>query len=203
MRLNIFLVAVATTAVVAIDSTSPNPIRVTPAAKLVRHRLIRRSDSEHVVLTDCTRHRKNYLQASQLAYFVGPPDDSPDRTTNVTSDKQQAWAGSGKITIKSSDNVAFSVEIPTVVGEGQFAGSGHNGYSAFSCYAMFKTALYTTKEGLVCDQVYDCDHTTPPEFPNRNPCNNEQQVKRHRHKFSAAQFGLEPTQQHSRRGPGL
>ncbi len=133
--------------------------------------VIPRGDSEHVVLADCKAPDKNYFQSSQMAYYAGSPNDAPDATTIVSSGKQQAWAGSGKITGVFSDNVAFTVEIPVAVGEGQFAGSGHNGYAAFSCYARFKKALYTTENGTICNGIYDCDRTSPPgELSNRTPC---------------------------------
>ncbi|KAK1831852.1 hypothetical protein QBC39DRAFT_80833 [Podospora conica] len=145
--------AVATAAVVATDS---------PPSTALPHRPLRRGDLEHYVLADCTRQGSNFLKASQLAYFTGPVVGFPHAITNVTSDKHYAWAGSGEISIKTPDSVVFSVEIPSPVRDGQFAGSGQNGFSAFSCYAMFKKRLYTTEEGLVCDQVYDCDHITSP-----------------------------------------
>ncbi|KAK1751182.1 hypothetical protein QBC47DRAFT_392388 [Echria macrotheca] len=164
------LALVASRFLLAIDATSaanPNPVMQTTLSGLLR-----RGDLEHVVLADCTRSGKNYIQYSQLAYFAGPPTDTPDSITNATkdADKHLAWAGSGKITIVSSDGTPFSVTIPTVVAEGQFAGNGTNGYGDFSCYARFKKALYKTKDGAVCDGVYDCDHTTPPStFSSTSP----------------------------------
>ncbi|KAK4148698.1 hypothetical protein C8A00DRAFT_19515 [Chaetomidium leptoderma] len=129
--------------------------------------VVRRGDSEHVVLADCKAPNKDYFQSSQMAYYAGPPNNAPDAIANVTYGKQQAWAGSGKITGVFSDNIGFTVNIPATVGEGQFAGIGHNGYADFSCYARFKTALYTTKDGTVCNGIYDCDRTNPPgESPN-------------------------------------
>ncbi|KAK3378656.1 hypothetical protein B0T24DRAFT_136397 [Lasiosphaeria ovina] len=127
-----------------------------------RDAVVPRGDSEHVVLADCKAPKNHYFESSQMAYFAGPPDSSPNAITNVTYGKQQAWAGAGKITGVFPDKAAFSVEIPAAVEEGQFAGNAYNGYWAFACYARFMEALYTTKDGTVCNGVYDCDHVNPP-----------------------------------------
>ena len=161
---NILSAALATTtAVVAIDTTAAaNPDPIAPVRNNAVGRLWSRGEAEHVVLADCKNPAKDYVPASQMAYFAGPPNDSPDAIANVTYGEQQPWAGSGSIAAVFPDKVKFTVEIPAPVGEGQFAGVGDNTFVSFNCYARFKKALYTTKDGLVCDGVYDCDHTNPP-----------------------------------------
>jgi hypothetical protein len=136
-------------------------------AGVVSTAVTRRSESENVVLADCMS--SSNLGSSQFAYYVGPPDSSPDSIANVRVGLQQPWAGKGLIKASFPDETTFSCSFAALVSEGQFAGIGSRasseysrGFTNFSCYARFISALYTTEDGSVCNAIYVCDRSKPP-----------------------------------------
>jgi hypothetical protein len=133
------------------------PVPAPPTAP----RLDRRNDGEHVVLADC-RDRAGVI-SSQIAYFAGEPGPSPEDVAVVVTEAGQAalWVNGNTSALFTNTGVTFTSTLGPAVGEGQFAGTGENGYGNFSCYQSYVNALYVYS-ATTCSQVYLCDHSDPP-----------------------------------------
>ncbi|SPQ24855.1 ffa9d720-6d1a-4006-8778-d8841bda6793 [Thermothielavioides terrestris] len=125
------------------------------------HALHRRSQGEHVVLADC--RDQNGVVSSQMAYFSGDPGPSPQDVAVVATAKGQAalWVNTNTSALFPDTDTTFTATLGPRVEDGQFAGTGNNGYGNFSCYQKYVSQLYTY-DNTVCSQVYVCDHSTPP-----------------------------------------
>jgi hypothetical protein len=124
-------------------------------------RLDRRNDGEHVVLADC-RNRAGVI-SSQIAYFAGEPGPNPEDVAVVVTEPGQAalWVNGNTSALFTNTAVTFTSTLGPAVAEGQFAGTGENGYGNFSCYQTYVNALYVYS-ATTCSQVYLCDHSDPP-----------------------------------------
>ncbi|RPA86365.1 hypothetical protein BJ508DRAFT_302256 [Ascobolus immersus RN42] len=122
----------------------------------------RRADAEHVTLMNCVDETNTNVKSSQMAYFAGAPNSSPDAVANVGSEPGKTRTWEGGLTIAAfPDSVSFYAQIDRVVGAGEFAGLGKNDYVGFSCWSAYKKNLYRW-DGKVCTMVYDCDHRPAP-----------------------------------------
>jgi hypothetical protein len=132
-----------------------------PATSDFAPRLHRRNDGEHVVLADC-RDRSGII-SSQIAYFAGEPGPNPEDVAVVVTEAGQAalWVNGNTSALFTNTGVTFTATLGPAVAEGQFAGTGENGYGNFSCYQSYVNALYVYS-ATTCSQVYLCDHSDPP-----------------------------------------
>ncbi|KAH6615530.1 hypothetical protein B0J18DRAFT_282392 [Chaetomium sp. MPI-SDFR-AT-0129] len=120
-----------------------------------------RTEGEHVVLADC-RDPAGVL-SSQMAYFKGPVGATPTDVAVVATPNGQTtlWVNANTTGLFTTTSVKFTANLGPRVEEGQFAGTGNNGYGNFSCYQQYIAELYTY-ENTKCSQVYQCDHSKPP-----------------------------------------
>ncbi|KAK5661801.1 hypothetical protein OQA88_9903 [Cercophora sp. LCS_1] len=120
-----------------------------------------RIDGEHVVLADC-RDAAGVV-SSQIAYFRGSPGPSPqDVAVVVTSPGQAAlWVNTNTSALFTDTGVTFTSTLGPKVADGEYAGTGHNGYGGFSCWQKYQKNLYTY-DGTTCHQVYACNHDPAP-----------------------------------------
>jgi hypothetical protein len=115
---------------------------------------------ETVVLANCIDN--NGIQSSQMAYFVGAPNASPNAVVNVPTDPGKTVIWEGNTTPATfPDGVTFSATILKVVAEGEYAGPGKNNYGTFSCWAHYVPNMYKT-DSRTCTAVYVCDHAGTP-----------------------------------------
>ncbi|KAL1843469.1 hypothetical protein VTJ49DRAFT_1579 [Mycothermus thermophilus] len=124
-------------------------------------RLLRRAENEHVVLADC--RDSNGVVSSQIAYFPDEPGPFPEDVAVVVTQPGQAalWINANTSGLFTDTGVTFTASLGPAVEEGQFAGTGENGYGNFSCYRNYVPRLYTY-DNTECSQVYLCDHSDPP-----------------------------------------
>jgi hypothetical protein len=126
--------------------------------------LHKRIENEHVVLADCRDN--GGVVSSQMAYFVGDPGPVPNDVAVVVTPAGQAalWVNANTSGLFTDTGVTFRANLGPRVEEGQFAGTGDNGYGNFSCYQQFVAQLYKYggSGGTTCNQVYLCDHSKPP-----------------------------------------
>jgi hypothetical protein len=123
--------------------------------------LVRRIEGEHVILADCTNGANSF--SSQMAYYVADPGPTPvDVAVVPTSPNQYAlWINANTSALFTTTGVTFSAVLGPRVDDGQYAGTGNNGYGNFTCYQRYVHDLYTWN-GAKCSQVYECDHSEPP-----------------------------------------
>ncbi|KAK0665317.1 hypothetical protein QBC41DRAFT_15707 [Cercophora samala] len=122
----------------------------------------KRIPGEHVVLADC-RDRNNIV-SSQMAYYTGDPGPHPiDVTVVETIPGQTAlWVNTNTSALFPSSNVTFKAVLGPKVADGQFAGTGDNGYGNFTCWQKHKFNLYEYNNDTLCSQVYACNHDDMP-----------------------------------------
>ncbi|KAH6847206.1 hypothetical protein B0I37DRAFT_397483 [Chaetomium sp. MPI-CAGE-AT-0009] len=151
---------------VLIASLFLHPSHVSPAGAAAvgysSHPLHKRDEGEHVVLADC-RDRSGVV-SSQIAYFPGEPGPTPQDVAVVVTTPGQAalWVNTNTSGLFTDTGVVFRATLGPRVEEGQFAGTGENGYGNFSCYQNYVKDLYTYDSSTTCSQVYLCDHSDPP-----------------------------------------
>jgi hypothetical protein len=129
------------------DHHSPHP-----AAALEK-----RIDGEHVVLADC-RDQSGTI-SSQMAYFLSAPGPLPKDVAIVVTTPGQAalWVNGNTTGLFTDTGVRFTSTLGPKVEEGQYAGTGENGYGSFGCWQRYVKGLYTYDQ-TECSQVYDCEH---------------------------------------------
>ncbi|KAI1774319.1 hypothetical protein F4818DRAFT_419582 [Hypoxylon cercidicola] len=123
-----------------------------------------RVNNENVVLVDCTGTEDVGDLASEVAYFAGSPDDSPDDISVVTTGSHQSWANRTTSALFTDTGVTFTAVLREYGDAGDYAGSGNNGYGNFTCWQMPSTYLYT-HNSRNCFVVYDCNHLGAPVSP--------------------------------------
>lgn len=124
--------------------------------------LHRRDPEEHVVLADCLDGAGVF--SSQMAYYTGDPNGNfpRDVAVVVTAKGQTAlWVNGNTSALFTGTATTFTATLGPRVDEGEYAGTGNNGYGTFSCYQRYYKDRYTW-EKTTCSQVYDCDHSDPP-----------------------------------------
>jgi hypothetical protein len=97
-----------------------------------------------------------------MAYFAGDPDKTPEDIAIVSTPVGQAalWVNSRTTGFFTVTGTTFLADLGPRVEDGQFAGTGNNGYGNFSCYQRYDKELYSYG-GTKCSQVYLCDHSDP------------------------------------------
>ncbi|KAK3937021.1 hypothetical protein QBC46DRAFT_268445 [Diplogelasinospora grovesii] len=123
------------------------------------------SPGEHVVLADCID--PNRVVSSEMAYFQGAPGPNPQDVAVVKTDpgKTALWVSSTTSALWTDTGVTFTAVLGPKVDDGQYAGTGDNGYGNFTCWQKFVVSLYTY-DGTQCSQVYDCNHDAAPAITN-------------------------------------
>jgi hypothetical protein len=98
-----------------------------------------------------------------MAYYTGTVGANPrDVAVVETAPGQTAlWVNSVTSGFFTTSTTTFTATIGPRVADGQFAGTGNNGYGNFSCYQSYVQNLYTYGN-TICSQVYVCDHSDPP-----------------------------------------
>ncbi|KAK0714209.1 hypothetical protein B0T21DRAFT_375434 [Apiosordaria backusii] len=132
------------------------------SSRTTKHLIEKRIPGEHVVLADC-RDRKNVV-SSQMAYYVGDPGPIPGDVAIVETPPGQTalWVNTETSALFYNSNVTFKALIGPKVGDGQFAGTGDNGYGNFTCWQRYKPQLYNYNNDTLCSQVYACNHDAMP-----------------------------------------
>ncbi|KAI4859437.1 hypothetical protein F4820DRAFT_166752 [Hypoxylon rubiginosum] len=120
-----------------------------------------RANNENVVLADCTGPQNTGDLASEVAYFTGAPDGSPDDISVVTTGSHQSWANRTTSALFSDTGVTFTAVLRESGEAGDYAGTGNNGYGNFTCWQMTSTYLYS-HNSRNCFAVYDCNHLGAP-----------------------------------------
>ncbi|KAK0725483.1 hypothetical protein B0H67DRAFT_641896 [Lasiosphaeris hirsuta] len=123
--------------------------------------LLRRINGENVVLADC--RDDNGVVSSQMAYFAAAPGAKPQDVAVVQTTPGQAalWVNKNTSAIFTDTGVTFKATIGAKVADGEFAGTGNNGYGSFSCWQIYVRNLYTY-DNTDCSQVYQCNHEKAP-----------------------------------------
>ncbi|RYP80216.1 hypothetical protein DL769_002574 [Monosporascus sp. CRB-8-3] len=124
-------------------------------------RLVSRAENEHVVLADCRGVNNEF--SSQMAYYPENPRGAPQDVAVVpTPDGQyNLWIDSTTSGLFTTTGVTFTAVLGPRVAEGEYAGTGDNGYGNFSCWARYAKDLYEWDD-TSCSMVYDCDHRAAP-----------------------------------------
>ncbi|KAI1640303.1 hypothetical protein F4809DRAFT_479937 [Biscogniauxia mediterranea] len=122
-----------------------------------RGRIQRRTDGENVVLADCKS--TDGVASSEIAYYSGSPDSSPDDIAQVTTEegKTQQWANNSISGYFNTTGVTFRATLGPTGDDGDYAGLGNNGYGDFVCWQSASKNLYS-HAGKTCSGVYDCNH---------------------------------------------
>lgn len=138
-----------------------SPAGAAPAVGYSSHPLQARNEGEHVVLADC--RDQSGVVSSQIAYFEKDPGPQPQDVAVVVTPAGQAalWVNANTSGLFTDTGVVFRATLGPRVDEGQFAGTGENGYGNFSCYQNYVKDLYIYAK-TTCSQVYLCDHSKPP-----------------------------------------
>ncbi|RYP45108.1 hypothetical protein DL768_008500 [Monosporascus sp. mg162] len=124
-------------------------------------RLVSRADNEHVALADCEGLNNEF--SSQMAYYPGSPRGAPQDVAVVPTPEGQysLWVDSTTSGLFTTTGVTFTAVLGPRVAEGEYAGTGDNGYGKFSCWARYAKDLYEWDDRN-CSMVYDCDHRAAP-----------------------------------------
>jgi hypothetical protein len=121
----------------------------------------RGSPAEQNILANCVD--QDGVKSSQMAYFIGAVDSSPDAVATVPTAPGQTrvWEGTGAVSATFQDGDVFTVTIPHPVPNSAYAGAGSNNYGPFSCWYNYKPNVYNWG-GNSCDMIYDCNHEAAP-----------------------------------------
>lgn len=98
-----------------------------------------------------------------MAYYPGAPNSAPQDVSVVTTPRGQSrlWVSTTTPGLFTTTGVTFTAKIGPQVNDGQFAGTGNNGYVDFVCFQKYAANLYEY-DGTTCSQVYDCNHDPVP-----------------------------------------
>jgi hypothetical protein len=119
------------------------------------------ANNENVVLANCQDSQG--VKSSQMAYFSGSPNGSPNAIAQVQTDHGLTvyWEGGAAVSATFPDGNVFSASIPQAVPDGAYAGTGKNKQGEFTCWRKYTPNLYT-HNGVNCYGVYDCNHSAIP-----------------------------------------
>ncbi|KAI0159951.1 hypothetical protein GGR52DRAFT_170767 [Hypoxylon sp. FL1284] len=120
-----------------------------------------RANNENVVLADCTGTQNGSDLSSEVSYYTGVPDDTPDDISVVTTGSHQSWANRTTSAFFSDTGVTFTAVLRESGDAGDYAGTGDNGYGNFTCWQMASTYLYA-HDNRNCFIAYDCNHQGAP-----------------------------------------
>ncbi|KAH6654652.1 hypothetical protein BKA67DRAFT_286273 [Truncatella angustata] len=121
--------------------------------------------SEHVVLADC--RDKSGILSSQIAYYPNSNRGTPQDVATVATESGQTalWVCDTTVGLFTDTNTQFVAKLGPKVAEGQYAGTGSNGYDSnnggFRCWQTFEQDYYVYGN-TACNMVYNCDHIIAP-----------------------------------------
>ncbi|KAH7032700.1 uncharacterized protein B0I36DRAFT_99753 [Microdochium trichocladiopsis] len=126
-----------------------------------------RDEGEHVVLADC--RTKDLVYSSQMAYFNTTLDNSPEDIAVVKTAQGQTavWFGQSTSALFTATGTTFKAVLNGTAEDGDFVGTGDNGYGTFYCYQNFYQDQYMYGDST-CNMVVDCNHRVPCSC-NANP----------------------------------
>ena len=116
-------------------------------------RLRARGLDEYVVLANCISNAG--VRSSQMAYFPGSPNASPNVVAQTSYGQTSVWENS-VTSGRFDDGNVFTSTIGPPVPQGEFAGTGQASQGSFSCWKNYRTNLYNWAEHL-CTGIYDCN----------------------------------------------
>lgn len=108
---------------------------------------------EYVVLATCIGDAD--VRTSQMAYFPGSPNASPNIVTETSHGQTSVWEGAATSGRFPYGNV-FTATIGSPVAQGEFAGTGKANQGSFSCWRNHRKNLYNWDEHI-CTGIYDCN----------------------------------------------
>jgi hypothetical protein len=121
-----------------------------------------RNSAEHVVLADC--RAGNGTNSSQMAYYTGTPNGTPVGAVayvDAPPGESRQWDNQTTSGLFMDTHVTFTAHLGPQVADGDYAGTGNNGYVQFTCWEKYQWNLYI-RDDVTCSQVYDCNHTPAP-----------------------------------------
>ncbi|KAI1371372.1 hypothetical protein F4677DRAFT_314022 [Hypoxylon crocopeplum] len=125
------------------------------------HRIWARANNENVVLVDCTGEQNRSDLSSEVSYFSGVPDSTPDDIAPVTDGQHRDWANKTTSAYFTDTGVTFKSVLNEKGATGDYAGTGNNGYGNFTCWQTDSTYLYS-HDNKNCFVMYDCNHLGAP-----------------------------------------
>ncbi|KXJ92582.1 hypothetical protein Micbo1qcDRAFT_49700 [Microdochium bolleyi] len=123
-----------------------------------------RESNEHIVLADCRTPARALF--SQMAYFNGSIDSSPEDVALVRTNKNELanWFGQTTSALFTATGTTFTARLNQLGDEGDWIGEGENDYGSFHCYQRFYQDRYKYNDAL-CNMVIDCSHVQPTATP--------------------------------------
>jgi len=100
-----------------------------------------------------------------MAYYQAEVDNVPDDVAIVQTPPGQLalWVNTKTSAVFANTDVTFTADLGPKVAEGQYAGTGNNGFhDDFTCWQQRSFQVYVYAK-TVCSQVYDCNHKPAPD----------------------------------------
>ncbi|KAI0483280.1 hypothetical protein GGR56DRAFT_234762 [Xylariaceae sp. FL0804] len=95
--------------------------------------------------------------SSEAAYYTGSPVGEPQDVAVVTTGAYEDWANNTSKAYFNDTGITFAATLRAQGQNGDFAGTGFNGYRDFNCWQNSTSDVYTHGD-QVCSMVYDCSH---------------------------------------------
>ncbi|KAI1215192.1 uncharacterized protein F4807DRAFT_406273 [Annulohypoxylon truncatum] len=130
-------------------------------ARSIPHQIWARGSAENVILTDCTNPSNSSDKSSEVTYYTGNPDDTPDDISTVTTGQYWDWANKTTTGYFSDTGTKFVAVLNPKGQAGDYAGTGDNGYGNFTCWQTDSILVYT-HNNRDCYVQYDCNHSGTP-----------------------------------------
>lgn len=126
---------------------------------------------EHVVLANCKS--SHFDRISHMAYYRYGLASVPDTIAVVPSPQNETatWIrnSSDPVSAVFPDGTRFVADLSNTTQQGQYAGTGNNGWGTFRCWSYYVGSMYTWYDSVTCDGVYDCNRQVgagDPGMPN-------------------------------------
>ncbi|KAI1458959.1 hypothetical protein F4805DRAFT_107781 [Annulohypoxylon moriforme] len=120
-----------------------------------------RGTAENVILTDCSNPSNSSDKSSEVTYYTGSPDSTPDDISTVTTGQYWDWANKTTTGYFSDTGTKFVSVLNPKGQAGDYAGTGDNGYGNFTCWQTNSILVYT-HNNRDCYVQYDCNHSGSP-----------------------------------------
>ncbi|KAI0884200.1 uncharacterized protein GGS22DRAFT_165109 [Annulohypoxylon maeteangense] len=124
-------------------------------------RIWARGAAENVILTNCTNPSNSSDKSSEVTYYTGNPDSTPDDISTVTTGQYWDWANKTTTGYFSDTGTKFVSVLNPKGQAGDYAGTGDNGYGNFTCWQTDSILVYTNNN-RDCYVQYDCNHQGSP-----------------------------------------
>ncbi|KAI1089465.1 hypothetical protein F5B19DRAFT_375422 [Rostrohypoxylon terebratum] len=130
-------------------------------ARSIPHQIWARNTAENVILADCTNPSNLSDQSSEVTYYTGSPDSTPDDISTVTTGQHWNWSNKTTVGYFSDTGTKFTAVLNPTGHAGDYAGTGNNGYGNFTCWQTDSILVYT-HNNRDCYVQYDCNHSGTP-----------------------------------------